>query len=334
MQEVVLLENVYKNYRVPIKEDGVKGSLKSLFVKKYDIKTAVHPLNISIKKGEFIGFIGPNGAGKTTVVKMLSGIIHPNGGNINVLGYVPLEHKNEFKKKFSVIMGQKSQLWWDISASESFKMFKEIYGISNERFKSNLSELSEILQIENLLNVPVRNLSLGERMKMEIVASLLHDPEIIFLDEPTIGLDVFSRRNIRDFLKTINSTRKTTIILTSHYIEDIKALCNRIIAIQKGRIVFDGPYDELEHKFVENKRVTITFEIDFPLESLKPLGEMIESGTNRAIFLVEKNHMKDFCNAFFINSGYLDISIEDMPVDEIFEKLFNSNIPDTLGVLK
>jgi ABC-2 type transport system ATP-binding protein len=241
---------------------------------------------------------------------------------VNVLGYIPQKLESGFKRRFSVVMGQKNQLWWDIPAADSFLLFKEIYQIPQQQFKRNVSELSELLEVEGLLNTPVRNLSLGERMKMELIATILHEPEVIFLDEPTIGLDVFSRRKIRDFLKYINKERQVTILLTSHYIEDIKALCSRIIAIQKGKIVYDGPFEAISKELVDSKRITVSYENNALIEKLQRFAQILERSGNRATFLVKKKSIREFCEQLTSDEDFYDMNIEDVPVDEIFEKLF------------
>lgn len=272
LNEIISVKDVSKEYNVAMKEPGLLGSIKNLFFKKYEKKLAVNHISFSIQEGDFIGFIGPNGAGKTTTIKMLSGIIHPTEGSISVMGYVPHRLQNAFKKNFSITMGQKNQLWWDIPAIDSFQLIKEIYEITEDDYKHTLHELTELLDVSHIINTPLRNLSLGERMKFELIGALLHGPKVLFLDEPTIGLDVSSRRRIREFLKYINKEKKVTVILTSHYLEDIEELCNRIIAISQGEIVYDG--------------------------SLK---------------LMNKN---------ILNHQY-DSTIEEMPLNDVFESLFN-----------
>lgn len=207
MNEIIAVKNVFKVYDIAKKDPGLLASIKSLFVKKTEKKIAVDNINFSINEGDFIGFIGPNGAGKTTTIKMLSGIIHPTEGSINVMGYVPHQLQNAFKKNFSITMGQKNQLWWDIPALDSFQLIKEIYEISNDNYNRTLQELTELLDVKHIINTPLRNLSLGERMKCELIGALLHEPKVLFLDEPTIGLDVSSRRRIREFLKYINKEK-------------------------------------------------------------------------------------------------------------------------------
>ncbi|QSF44248.1 ABC transporter ATP-binding protein [Paenibacillus tianjinensis] len=245
MTEIISVNDVSKVYKITKKEPGLLAGIKNLFLKKFEEKVAVDHINFSIQEGEFVGFIGPNGAGKTTTIKMLSGIIHPSEGAINVMGYIPHRLEHSFKKNFSITMGQKNQLWWDLPAIDSFQLIKEIYEITEADYTRTLQELTELLEVQSILNTPLRNLSLGERMKFELIGALLHGPKVLFLDEPTIGLDVSSRRRIREFLKYINMEKKVTVILTSHYLEDIEELCNRIIAISHGNIIYDGTLHDM-----------------------------------------------------------------------------------------
>jgi len=230
------------------KEPGLRGSFKSLFNRKYYDVKAVDGVSLNIEEGELIGFIGPNGAGKTTTLKVLSGLLYPTSGAVSVLGYTPWERKPEFQKQFSLVMGQKNQLWWDLPAMESFILNKEIYEVPDIQYKKTLDELVELLDVKDFLKIQVRKLSLGQRMKMELIAALIHSPKILFLDEPTIGLDVVMQKKMRDFIKEYNKKYNATIILTSHYMDDVKELCNRVVIIDKGRILFDGALDEIIKK--------------------------------------------------------------------------------------
>lgn len=241
----ISVSSLSKQYRVINKEDGLKGSIKSLFCREYKTVEAVKEINFDIKEGERVGFIGSNGAGKTTTIKMLTGLIHPTSGDIKVLGYSPWERKNEFKREISLVMGNKFQLWWDLPAIESLNLNRKIYDIPQGQYNETVEELSSLLQVEHLLKTPVKQLSLGERMKMEIIAGLIHKPKVMFLDEPTIGLDLESQKTVRKFLQEYNEKQGTTILMTSHYIEDIEAVCDRLIMISKGRIIFDGLRDDL-----------------------------------------------------------------------------------------
>lgn len=323
MNEIISVKNVSKTYDILKKEPGLFGSIKTLVSRKYEKKTAVDNIDFSIDEGDFIGFIGPNGAGKTTTIKMLSGIIHPSSGDIKVMGFTPKKFQNPFKKQFTITMGQKNQLWWDIPPLDSFELLKEIYGLSKKEFTHTLEELTTLLSVKHLLNIPLRNLSLGERMKMEIMGCLLHSPKVLFLDEPTIGLDVTSRRKIREFLKYINKEKKITIILTSHYLEDIQELCNRIIAINKGKIIYDGSIKALPSAALNYKLVSVSFDNKNALELLERYGKFTEKTDNSAKLLINKDDLKTFGTEVFTNSYFYDINIEEVPLDDTFEKLFN-----------
>ncbi|MCL2007316.1 MAG: ATP-binding cassette domain-containing protein [Treponema sp.] len=245
MNHIIYTKNLCKEYRRFEKEPGLKGSIKSLFNRKYVTKTAVSGFDLSIDRGEFVGLIGPNGAGKTTLIKMLTGIIAPGAGEISVLGYYPNKLENAFKKQYAVVMGQKSQLIYDMTAADTFLLFKEMYEIPEETYQRNLAKFAELFNAKEYLHMQVRTLSLGERMKMELITALLHDPKVLFLDEPTIGLDAPSRRQIRSFLKEVNAISGTTILLTSHYMEDVRSLCPRCVVINSGRKVYDGDTEAL-----------------------------------------------------------------------------------------
>lgn len=264
---IIETTNLTKTYKLFEKEPGLRGGVKSLFNRKFTYKTALSNFILEVNEGEFVGLIGPNGAGKTTLVKILTGIIAPTSGNISVLGYYPNKLENTFKKQYAVVMGQKSQLFFELSAGDTFLLFKELYGIPTEEYQQNLDYFVKLFNVEKLLNVQVRTLSLGERMKMELIVALLHNPKILFLDEPTIGLDAIAQRQMRTFLKSVNETRGTTIILTSHYMEDIKSLCKRCVVVNNGEKIYDGSTDALFEKYRTHKKITLSFaeETDFVL---------------------------------------------------------------------
>lgn len=323
MNKKIITKNLTKIYTTFEKEEGLKGSIKSLFKKKVIKKEAVMNFNLEIEKGEFVGLIGQNGAGKTTLVKMLTGIIHPSDGEISVFGFKPYELRDEFKKTFSVVMGQKSQLWWDLPALDSFALNKELYGIPEEQYKKTLSFLVELLNVEKLLKIQVRNLSLGERMKMELILSLLHNPSIIFLDEPTIGLDVIAQKQIRQFLKEINKEKGITILLTSHYMEDIKYLCNRAVVVRNGSKIYDGSFDSIINKYQVYRTITVSFE-SVPKKELNLEALWLERQEFKWILKVKKEVSKSIIKAIMDNYDVKDISIEDEEISEIVEKIYKA----------
>src|SRR2546428_2879851 len=251
------LTKVYRTYR---KERGLWGSIKGLVRRRHDETRAADRVSFEIDHGEFVGFLGPNGAGKTTVLKMLSGLLNPTSGDARVLGCVPWERRDEMKRQFSLLMGQKNALWWDLPAQESLELNRGIYGIDRNRFEKVVDGLSELLEVQDKMNVMVRELSLGERMKMELIAALIHEPRVLFLDEPTIGLDVVSQKRVREFLRIYNAEHHIVTLLTSHYMQDIEELCHRVLVIDHGKIFFDGPLDEIIDRFSGHKILSLTFD--------------------------------------------------------------------------
>jgi ABC-2 type transport system ATP-binding protein len=321
---VIKTNNLSKQFRVYEKPAGLIGSFKSLFNNKFKEIHAVENINLEIHQGEIVGFLGPNGAGKTTTLKMLSGLLFPTNGNATVLGYVPWERPVEFRKAFSLVMGQKSQLWWDLPASDSFELHKEIYKIDPVIFKKNVGELTEIFQVANLLNKPVRELSLGERMKLELIASLLHDPKLLLLDEPTIGLDVVAQSAMHRCLYEFNQTRKITILLTSHYMRDVETLCSRILVISGGKMVYDGQLQGLKDEFGKEKLIKIQFKNLVPDQVFSKFEQLeITGGIVR--LRVSKNDVPSVLAVVSQCEEVLDISIEDPPIEEVIEKLFVSH---------
>jgi ABC-2 type transport system ATP-binding protein len=318
MIEVKALRKVYRTYE---KEEGIIGSLKALFKREYRDVEALRGISFFIEEGEFVGYIGPNGAGKTTTLKILSGILYPTSGEARVLGFIPWERKEKFLKQISFVMGQRQQLWWDLPAMESFLLNKEIYEIPPQLFYKNLEELSSLLSVEHLLKVPLRNLSLGERMKMELIASLLHSPKVLFLDEPTIGLDVIAQKEMRDFLKKYNREHKTTIILTSHYMRDVEELCERVIVLHQGEIYFDGSIEELTRRISDDKLLTITFE-DFVPEEIKERFEVLSEDETRITLKVKREEIADISRFFLSNYRVVDIKAEEIPLEELIRTLF------------
>lgn len=255
--KVIEAKELCKTYRRFVKPEGIKGSIRSLWKREYEEKQAIQNLDFCMEEGELVGLIGPNGAGKTTFTKMLTGIIAPTAGELQVLGYWPNDLKNEFKRQYAVVMGQKSQLFFELTANDTLRLFKEIYGLGESCFQETKAYFTELFQVQELMDVQVRTLSLGERMKMELIAALLHNPRILFLDEPTIGLDAVASQQIRGFLRRVNQERGTSIILTSHYMEDIRTLCDRSVVINHGEKIYDGSTEALFNRYQRNKRITL-----------------------------------------------------------------------------
>jgi len=318
---MIEVKNLRKIYRTYEKEEGFLGSLKSLIKRRYIDVEALKGISFTIKEGEFVGYIGPNGAGKTTTLKILSGVLYPTSGEVRVLGFIPWERKREFLKQISFVMGQKQQLWWDLPALDSFLLNREIYEIPEDLFRSNLEELASLLNVEKLLKVPLRNLSLGERMKMELIASLLHSPKVLFLDEPTIGLDVISQKEVRDFLRRYNKEHKTSIVLTSHYVRDIEELCERVIVIHKGEIVWDGLMEELTKRYTEDKLLTITFEEAVPRD-LEEYGIFLNRNGADVTLRVKRERVAEVSRLLLERFKVKDVRIEEVPIEEVMREIF------------
>lgn len=319
---IIEVKNLRKTYEFYKKAPGLVASLKSLFHREKLFTEAVKDIDFSIEEGEIVGFLGPNGAGKTTTLKMLSGILYPSSGEASVLGFTPWKRQKEFQMNFALVMGQKNQLWWDLPAMESFILNKEIYEVPDKEFRKTLDELSELLDIKKLLDVPVRKLSLGERMKCELVAALIHSPKVLFLDEPTIGLDVVSQNNIREFLKDYNKKKKTTIILTSHYMEDVEALCERVVVINHGAIMYDGGLKALLNHYVKNKILEITFTSPILKKDLSSFGKIREWDKNRVVLDVPKEKVKNVAAEILTTLPVDDILINEVSVEDVIRTMF------------
>lgn len=315
------LSKVYTYYK---KEVGLKNSLTNLFKRETLYKEAVKKISFEIEEGEIVGFIGPNGAGKTTTLKMLSGILYPTGGKASVLGYTPWERKDEFKRQFSIVMGQKNQLWWDLPASESFNLNKYIYEIEETTYQKRLEELCELLDVMDLLNVQVRRLSLGERMKMELIAALLHNPRIVLLDEPTIGLDIVSQKKLREFLKYYNKQSKTTVLLTSHYLNDIEELCSRSIIINHGNIVYDGNLQKINDTFNHVKILKLKLDHEIPQERIGKYGNVVEYDGFNVVLEVEKANINRISKEILNDYQPLDFNIEDIPLEQSISLIYQA----------
>lgn len=326
MTPIIEVENLSKIYRTQKRLPGLGGAFKGLFNREYTEVRAVDAVSFNIDEGELVGFLGPNGAGKTTTLKMLSGILYPTSGMAKVMGFTPSERKNEYRRQFALVMGQKNQLWWDLPAQESLYLNKEIYGVEDEAYQKVLDEMTELLQVKRLLGIMVRELSLGERMKFELIASLLHRPRVLFLDEPTIGLDVMAQKNIREFIKDYNRRTKTTILLTSHYMNDIQALCDRVVIINHGKKIFDGRLDDVVEKFSQTKLITVTFKNGgVSEEQLAGLGEVLEHSKVKSVLKVSRDLVKKSSNELLNQFDVDDINIEEVPIEEVIEKVFKES---------
>ncbi len=321
---VIQVKNLKKYYQVHQKEPGLWGSIQSLFHRKYYDVKAVDDISFEISEGELIGFIGPNGAGKTTTLKVLSGLLYPTSGQVRVLGYEPFKKQAEFQKQFSLVMGQKNQLWWDLPAWESFILNKEIYEVPEEKFQVVVKDLSRMLSIEDILKVQVRKLSLGQRMKCELIAALLHQPKVLFLDEPTIGLDVVAQKNMRDFLKQYNQKYNSTIILTSHYMEDVKQLCKRVIIIDKGIVLYDGLLDKVVTKFAPHKVINVTFEKEVDGNKLLEVGEVKGFDKTSASIQIPRKLSAQKVGLLLDKFPVADLTVEEPDIDDVIRKVFGA----------
>lgn len=319
---VIDVKNLKKNYRVHKKEPGIAGSLKSLVARKYETVSAVDDISFEIQEGELIGFIGPNGAGKTTTLKCLSGLLYPTSGHISVLGYNPFERKPSFLKDIALVMGQKNQLWWDLPPMDTFILNKEIYGISDSDFKKTLDELVELLEIKDILKVQVKKLSLGQRMKCELVASLIHQPKVLFLDEPTIGLDVVMQENLRTFIREYNERFKSTIILTSHYMGDVEALCKRIIIINKGKLLFDGELADFVKKHAPYKIIRMTLREKVEKTKFAGFGELKSYEYPEVVLKIDGEHASDVTYKALRSLPIQDFNIEGPDVEDVIRDFF------------
>src|SRR5437588_2470782 len=316
--EASKLTKVYRTYR---KERGLWGSIKGLFRRRYDETRAADEVSFRIDEGEFVGFLGPNGAGKTTVLKMLSGLLNPTSGEARVLGFVPWERRNEMKRQFSLLMGQKNALWWDLPAQESLELNRAIYGIDRTRFKKVVDGLSDLLEVQDKMNVMVRELSLGERRKMELISALIHEPRVLFLDEPTIGLDVVSQKRVREFLRLYNSEHRIVTLVTSHYMQDIEELCDRVLVIDHGKIFFDGPLDEIIDRFSGHKIISLTFDKQVTRDFSR-FGEVIEQTPVSVQLKVPRAKVTETCRELLQACDVSDINVQEVPVEEVIRQLF------------
>jgi len=321
VSSVITISQLAKHYQVPEREGGLKAAMASLFNRKFRTVKAVNDISFKIEPGEVVGFLGPNGAGKTTTLKMLSGLLHPTSGEVHVLGYEPFRRSYDYLRQITLVMGNRNQLTWDLPALDSFDLQRAVYGIPVDEFKRTRDDFIDLLDLKDLVNKPVRNLSLGERMKMEIVAALLHKPKVLFLDEPTLGLDVTMQRRIRAFIAEYNRRHNATVLLTSHYMADVEALCKRVIVIHHGRILFDGDLSNLVNQFSAYKTLSVT--LQNPDAELSQYGEVISKDDGRVTLRVPKAKTSQVTAKLLSDLQVDDLTVEDAPVDDIIDQVFS-----------
>lgn len=321
---VIEIENLCKTYRVYQKREGLLASALGLFRRDYRLVEAVRGIDLTVNRGELVAFLGPNGAGKTTTLKLLSGVITPTSGTAHVLGHVPWQRENAYRRRFALVMGQKNQLWWDLPAAESFRLHQQIYCLDPHDYQRTRDELTAMLGVRHLLNQPVRELSLGERMKMELIAALLHKPEVLFLDEPTIGLDVVAQYTIQAFLREYQQRRQTTVLLTSHYMKDIAALCRRVVVIAAGEIIYDGSLSGIIDRFGGYKIVTVQFAQGYIPPDLNRFGEVVRIEPPRARVRVSRRVVAEVVSAILAAGPVEDVGVEDPPLEEVIAEVFSA----------
>lgn len=323
--QIIETRNLSKTYRRVLKGEGLRGSIRSLVRREYEYREAVKGLDLTVEEGAFVGLIGPNGAGKTTLTKMLTGIIAPTSGEIQVMGFYPNDLKNDFKRQYAIVMGQKSQLFFELTTNDTLRMFKEIYGLSEREFQETKTGFAELFEVEELLDVQVRTLSLGERMKMELMAALLHNPRILFLDEPTIGLDAVASRQIRKFLWEVNQKKGTTILLTSHYMEDIRTLCDRSVVINHGVKIYDGSTEALFEKYQKDRQVSVSF--GQPVERiLLPEGaKMLEETPYKKVIRIRKEESGELLQRLMVYHPQ-DITVEEDEIGRVVERIYAESL--------
>jgi len=321
----IRIRDLHKTYVISERESGLRAAVESLAHRRKKEIRAVDGISFDLASGEIVGFLGPNGAGKTTTLKMLSGLLHPTAGDATVLGYIPSKREKAFLRQITLVMGQRNQLVWDIPAADSFELNRAIYGIPAPDYRRRLDELTELLELGPLLCKPVRNLSLGERMKCEIAAALLHRPQVVFLDEPTIGLDVTMQRRIRTFIAEYNRRFGATVLLTSHYMADVEALCRRVIVIHHGRLLFDGELADLVRRFTAHK--TIVVQLEDPQADLRSYGEVISSMDGRITLRVLKADTARVTERLLADLAVTDLTVEEPPIEEVIEQVFAQEAP-------
>jgi ABC-2 type transport system ATP-binding protein len=325
-ETTIVAEHLTKVYRVQKKPPGLLASMRAVFRRSYTDVRAVDDVSLTIRRGELVGFLGPNGAGKTTTLKMMAGLLEPTGGQVRVLGHEPFKRERPFQRRFALLLGQKNQLWWDLPASESFLLNKEIYGVPDADYRRTLGDLSDLLDLGPLLDVQVRKLSLGERMKCELAAALLHQPDVLFLDEPTIGLDVVMQQKIREFIGAYQQRHQATILLTSHYMDDVKALCDRVVVIDQGKLIFDGALRELARRFGDAKLLTLDLDSPITREALAEYGEVMSWEPTRISVRVPREQVSATAARLLAALQVRDLAIQEPDVEDVIRSLFSGNL--------
>ncbi|MEZ6123866.1 MAG: ABC transporter ATP-binding protein [Planctomycetaceae bacterium] len=318
------VRNLGRTYTVYQKREGVFASIRGLFHREHREVHAVRDVSFTIEEGEMVAFLGPNGAGKTTTLKLLSGLIVPTSGTATVLGHVPWKREDTYRRRFSLVTGQKEQLWWDLPAQESFRLHKEIYRVSRDDYQARLTELSELLEVGELMSQPVRELSLGERMRMELIAALLHRPDVLFLDEPTIGLDVVSQRKVQQFLLKYQKEQRITVILTSHYMKDVEALCERAIVINKGMVIHDGRLSDIVDRFSQHKIIELHFAAGNMPNGIDRYGVVLEDRPPMLRLQVEKQKVSSSLSKILAEYQIEDVSVSERPLEDVIAELFSA----------
>ena len=326
MNRAIVVDRLVKNFEVTVKKPGLKGAIESIVSPKKKTIRALRGISFTIQPGELVGFIGPNGAGKTTTLKTLSGLLYPTSGFVSVLDFDPWNRRPEFLKQIALVMGQKNQLWWDLPAFETFELNRAIYEIPKKEFEENLKELVTLLGVEKLLNIQVRRLSLGQRMKMELVAALLHKPKVLFLDEPTIGLDLVAQQRMRDFIYEYNRKYEATILLTSHNMDDLVDLARRVIVIDEGNILFDGALEELVNKFAKGKIIEVTLEREDDIKKMESIGRIKKIAYPMVTIEVPRGATASAAAELLQNFAVADLTIEEIPIEDIIRKVFRGEL--------
>lgn len=320
---MIEIKSLSKEFRISKKEKGIWGSIKGLFKREYIVKKALNDVSFEIQDGDIVGYLGPNGAGKSTTIKIMCGILTPTSGECRVNGLIPYKDRTKYVKDIGVVFGQRSQLWWDVPVIDSFYLLKDIYKIPDEIFNSQLAKLTKQLDLEEIINIPLRQLSLGQKMKCELAGSLLHKPKILFLDEPTIGLDTTSKLKVREFIKQINQEEKITVILTTHDMNDIEALTNKIIIIGRGQLLYNGSFDAIKHKYKNFRNIEVEFEEDYEKVELSGFEFVKKEGKNY-FFKTDKMDFKlaEFVKDLSKTHKIVDVQVDSISLEEIISKMF------------